>query len=328
MIITKTPLRISFAGGGTDLADFYEREQYGAVVSTTIDKYVYIALHPYFDGKYLIKYAKSEVVDEPSQIEHPLIREALLLTKTCIPVEITSFADIPAKGSGLGSSSAFCVGLLHALNAFDGKHVSPVRFAEQACEIEIGRLGEPIGKQDQYAAAVGGLNYMRFNDDGTVFVERIHLPAPVLRELEGHLLMFYTGTTREAKSILAEQRMRTASSSETREALLQLRTFADGLKAALEQRDLSTFGHILDESWKVKRRLTCGITNERIDHFYQLARDAGATGGKLLGAGGGGFLLLCVPEGRRAAVRHALAELRELPFALDMQGTRIAHIDQ
>jgi len=328
MIITKTPLRISFAGGGTDLADFYERETYGAVVSTTIDKYVYIALHPYFDGKFLIKYAKSEVVDHPSQIEHPLIREALLLTDTRIPVEITSFADIPAKGSGLGSSSAFCVGLLHALNAFDGKHVSPVRYAEQACDIEIGRLREPIGKQDQYAAAVGGLNYMRFNADGTVFVERIHIPAAMLRELEGYLLMFYTGTTREAKSILADQRARTASCEATRETLLELRRFADELKEALQRRDLSTFGQILHEAWELKRSLAGGISNERIDRYYRQAREAGAVGGKLLGAGGGGFLLLCVPEARRAVVRAALSELRELPFALDMQGTRIAHIDQ
>jgi D-glycero-alpha-D-manno-heptose-7-phosphate kinase len=328
MIITKTPLRMSFTGGGTDLADFYEREGYGAVVSTTIDKYVYIALHPYFDGKFLIKYARSEVVDHPSQIEHPLIREALLLTRTDIPVEITSFADIPAKGSGLGSSSAFCVGLLHALNAFDGKHVSPVRYAEQACEIEIGRLGEPIGKQDQYAAAVGGLNYIRFNADGTVFVERIHLPAPVLRALEAQFLVFYTGTTREAKSILAEQRARTAETRETRDVLLQLRASADRLKDALQRRDVSTFGPILHEAWELKRSLAGGISNERIDRLYCLARQAGATGGKLLGAGGGGFLLICAPEDRRDDVRRALAELRELPVALDMQGTRIAHIDQ
>lgn len=328
MIITKTPLRISFAGGGTDLADFYEREGYGAVVSATIDKYVYIALHPYFEGKYLIKYAKSELVEHPSEIEHPLIREALLLTETRIPVEITSFADIPSKGSGLGSSSAFCVGLLHALNAFDGKHVSPLRYAEQACEIEIDRLGEPIGKQDQYAAAVGGLNYMRFNDDGTVFVERIHIPASTLRELQGDLLMFYTGTTREAKSILAEQRHRTASCSSTRDALLALRQFAGELRDALQQRKLSRFGHILHEAWQLKRGLSGGISNDRIDHYYQLAREAGAVGGKLLGAGGGGFLLMCVPHSRHASVRAALSDLRELPCALDMQGTRIAHIDQ
>jgi D-glycero-alpha-D-manno-heptose-7-phosphate kinase len=327
MIITKTPLRISFAGGGTDLADFYEREGYGAVVSTTIDKYVYIALHPYFERKYLIKYSKSELVDTPEEIEHPLVRESLLLANMRTPLEITSFADIPSKGTGLGSSSAFCVGLLHALSVFDGKHLPSSAYAKHACEIEIGRLGEPIGKQDQYAAAVGGLNYIRFNDDGTVFVERISMPPKTLHELESNLLMFYTGITREAKSILSEQRAKTASMEQTRANLVAMRSLAGEMRDALQRHDLDSFGDILHKGWLLKRELAGGISNATIDDHYDRARSAGALGGKLLGAGGGGFLLFYVPQESQAAVREALSDLREMEFSFDMQGTRIAHID-
>jgi len=327
MIITKTPLRISFAGGGTDLAAFYEAEGYGAVVSTTIDKYVYLALHPYFEKKYLLKYSKTEMVDNPADIQHPLIRESLLITNTTTPVEITSFADIPSSGTGLGSSSAFCVGLLHALHILNGKHLSNHKYAEMACDIEIGRLKEPIGKQDQHASAIGGLNYIRFNADGSVFTQRISLPPKVLHELEGNLLMFYTGITRSAKTILQEQQTNTTNDAEKRMTLVRMRDMADELKDALHAHDLTRFGSILNEGWQLKRQLAGGISNPVIDEYYDRAIRAGALGGKLLGAGGGGFLLFYVPQEKHEAVRKELADLREMPFMFDMQGTRIAHID-
>jgi D-glycero-alpha-D-manno-heptose-7-phosphate kinase len=327
MIITKTPLRISFAGGGTDLPAFYESNGYGAVVSTTIDKYVYIALHPFFENKFLLKYSKSEMVDTPQEVQHPLIREALLASNTSTPLEITSFADIPAKGSGLGSSSAFCVGLLHALSVHNGAYISTKQLASMACTIEMERLGEPIGKQDQHATAIGGLNYLRFNDDGSVFIQRIVLPPDMLATLERNLLMFYTGITRDTKSVLAEQRERTTADAATRSVLLRMRGLADELRDALQRRDLSRFGEILNEGWQLKRKVAGTITNDVIDEWYDRAIGAGALGGRLLGAGGGGFLLFYVPQENHAAVREALRDLREVPFSFDMQGTRIAHID-
>jgi D-glycero-alpha-D-manno-heptose-7-phosphate kinase len=327
VIITKTPLRISFAGGGSDLPAFYENEEYGAVLSATIDKYVYIALHRYFENKFLLKYSQSEIVDHPREIQHPLIRESLLVTNTTTPLEITSFADIPASGSGLGSSSAFCVGLLHALHVFNNMHLSAQKLAELACHIEIERLQEPIGKQDQHASALGGINYMRFNPDGTVFVQKINLPLRVRKELESNLLLFYTGNTRSTKSILTEQKHNTINDAHKRTALVQMRNLADDLREALQQHDLTRFGHILHQGWLLKRQLAGGITNEQIDSCYDKAMQAGALGGKLLGAGGGGFLLFYVPQDKHKAVRDALKDLRELEFSFDLQGTRLAHID-
>ncbi len=328
MIITKTPLRISFAGGGTDIAAFYEREEYGAVVSSTIDKYIYIAVHPYFEGKFLIKYSKSETVNTPEEIQHPLVRESMLLTQSRTPIEITSFADIPAKGSGLGSSSAFCVGLLHALHMLNGRVLSAEKYAKQACEIEIDRLGEPIGKQDQYATAVGGFNYIRFNADGSVFVERICLPRDILREMESRFMAFYTGVTREAKTILSEQKQNaTTETHAARGNLRRIRDLADELRNALHLRDIAAMGSLLHKGWVLKRSLADNVSNPLVDDMYERARVAGADGGKLLGAGGGGFLLFYVPRERQDAVRKALKDLREMPFTFDLQGTRIAHID-
>ncbi len=327
MIITKTPFRISFAGGGTDLPEFFEREGYGAVVSVTIDKHVYIAAHPFFEGKFLVKYHENELVDKPEQIKHPLFREALLLLDIKEPLEITSFADIPSRGSGMGSSSSFNVGLLNALHIHQGRHPAPETLAQEAVTIERDRLKEPGGKQDQYAAAFGGLNYMRFNADGSVIVERLLLPAAVLRELEGNLLLFFTGITRESKTVQAQLEKSTTEKKQTRDFLLKMRALADELKEALIERDLSAFGDILHQGWLLKRQLTGAITNKEIDDHYEKARAAGALGGKLLGAGGGGFLLFYVPKERQMAVREALSDLRELPFSFDMQGSHVVHVD-
>ncbi len=326
MIITKTPFRISFAGGGTDLSAFYENEEYGAVVSVTINKYMYIALHPYFENKFLLKYSNTELVSSPEDIQHPLIRESILLSNTKKHLEITSFADIPSKGTGLGSSSAFCVGLLHALSVFNHNQKSNEHYANDACVIEIDKLKEPIGKQDQYASAVGGLNYIRFNADGTVQVQKINLNRKTLTELDDNLLMFYTGITRETKKILGEQKEKT-SSNEIRQTLVKMRDLADQLRDALYQHDLTRFGEILHKGWLLKRSLTGSISNPEIDEYYNSAIKAGAIGGKLLGAGGGGFLLFYVPKDKQQAVREALSELKEMEFHFDMQGTRIAHID-
>jgi D-glycero-alpha-D-manno-heptose-7-phosphate kinase len=327
MIITKTPLRISFAGGGTDLPAFYENETYGAVVNVTIDKYVYIALHPFFDKKFLLKYSQSELVDAPEKIAHPIIRESLLLTETRTPLEITSFADVPARGTGLGSSSAFCVGLLHALSVHNRAYAPGQTLARMACEVEIERIRKPIGKQDQYSAAIGGLNYLRFNADGSVFVYRLNLSLGLVRDLQARLLLFYTGTTRDADSILAEQRTRTLSGGNERAVLLQMRAQADRLREELQAGNLGGFGELLHEAWLLKRRLANSISNPAIDAYYERARAAGASGGKLLGAGGGGFLVFYVPGERQSAVRAALSDLQEMEFSFDMQGTRIAHID-
>jgi D-glycero-alpha-D-manno-heptose-7-phosphate kinase len=327
MIITKAPMRISFAGGGTDLADFYRNEGYGAVVSTTINKYVYLAIHASFDRKFLLKYSQTEHTDTPEEIHHPLIREALLLTETKEPLEITSFADIPAKGSGLGSSSAFCVAIITTLYAMKGRLLKAEESARMACQLEIERLKEPIGKQDQYATAVGGLNYIRFNADESVEVERIILLPESRRKLEKSLLLFYTGITREARSILGKQQEKTAADAQTRKTLRKMRDLADSLRESLRQQDVDQIGRSMHEGWLLKREVADGITSPLIDGYYDKAIAAGALGGKLLGAGGGGFLIFYVPEEKQAGVRAALADLREIEFCFETQGVRITHID-
>ena len=328
MIITKTPLRVSFAGGGTDLPEFYENHGYGAVVSATIDKYVYIAIHPDFDGKFQLKYSQSENTADPAEIRHPLIRESLLHCGPVTPLEITSFADIPSRGgSGLGSSSAFCVGLIHALAVFQNRYLSGARIAEMACEVELKRLAEPIGRQDQYAVACGGLNFLRFNAGGSVFVERIGLPPQELERLSSQLIIFYTGVTRDARSILNEQRTNTAAVASKQQTLLRMRDLAEAVRQAFQEGDFEAVGKMMHEGWLLKRELASGITNPDLDRYYELARAAGATGGRILGAGGGGFFLFHVSPERRGAVRDALADLREFPFRFDAQGTRIALID-
>ena len=326
MIITKTPLRISFAGGGTDLPAFYEQHGYGAVVSATIDKYVYIAIHPYFEGKFQLKYSHTEQVDEPSQIKHPLIRETLLHCGVTEPLEVTSFADIPSKGSGLGSSSAFCVGLIHALVVSKHRYLSCVQIAENACEVEMQRLGEPIGHQDQYATACGGLNFLKFNKGGSVFVERIGVPPKEMERFSSHLMMFYSGVTRDARSVLAEQRQN-SSGEAAGKILLRMRDMAECVRNAFHEWDFDTVGRLMHEGWLLKREVASGISNASLDRYYDLARSAGAVGGRLLGAGGGGFFLFYVPPEKQPGVREALKELREFPFRFDPQGTRIALID-
>lgn len=325
MIITRTPLRISFCGGGTDLASYYRCQQ-GAVVSATLNKYVYITvnrLSPYFENRILLKYSKSELVDSVDEIRHPLIREAMKMTGVVDRVEITSIADIPA-GTGLGSSSTYTVGLLHALYTLKGEYVSAARLAHEACQIEIEKLGDPIGKQDQYIAAYGGICRIRFNPDETVFVDPVICSYDTKQALEENLLMFFTGRTRRAGDILERQQ---AVTSQKMDVLGRMRDLTGQALDVLRQgRSLDRFGEILHEAWGLKRSLVAAISDESIDNYYEAARRAGALGGKLLGAGGGGFLLFYVEKQNQSLVREALSNLRELPFRFEPQGSKVIYI--
>jgi len=325
MIITRTPLRVSFCGGGTDLRSYYSR-QAGAVVSAALNKYVYITvnrLSPYFQNRILLKYSKTELVDSLDEISHPIIREAMKMTGVVDRVEITSMADIPA-GTGLGSSSTYTVGLLHALYTLKGEYVSAGRLAKEACEIEIERLGDPIGKQDQYIAAYGGICRILFNPDETVFVDPVICSRETKTALEGNLLMFYTGKTRRAGDILEKQK---AATETKMKVLTKMRDLGvQALEVLRQGRDLSGFGEILHDGWVLKRTLVETITDDDIDQYYEAARKAGAIGGKLLGAGGGGFLLFYVETQNQHRVREVLGNLRELPFRFEPQGSKIIYI--
>jgi D-glycero-alpha-D-manno-heptose-7-phosphate kinase len=325
MILSKTPLRISFVGGGSDLPAFYERS-YGAVVSSAIDKFVYIAVHKFFEQRYVLKYSQTEVCEKLEEIQHPLIRECLRATGTPPPLEITSIADIPSTGSGLGSSSAFAVGLLNTLGAYQGRMPSHDTCASQACEVEIERLGEPIGKQDQYAAAFGGCNYIRFNADGSVHVDPIILPRETRLGLEQRLVMFYTGVSRKASSILGAQKQNIASSSAHFEILRLMRDQADVLRAELGRGNIEAIGELMHAGWNLKRQMAAGISNPAFDDIYNRARSVGVKGGKLLGAGGGGFFLFYCEPGLHTELAAALPDLKRVDFHLERQGTRITYI--
>lgn len=322
MIITKTPFRVSFCGGGSDMANFYEKYG-GCVVSTSINKYCYISIHPYFnENQTLLKYSENELVDSPDQIKHRIFRQ-VLTDMGVHGVEISSTADIPG-GTGLGSSSTFTVGLLNTLNCYNGKFVSKDKLAKLACEVEIEKLGNPIGKQDQYGAALGGLNFIKFNQDGSVSHEPILMDGKTYKKLQKNLLMFYTGTTRSANTILAEQTKNITSEDKARD-LLKMCGLAKDMKVALENNDISSFGKILDEGWQLKKELASGIANPAIDEAYEIAMKNGALGGKLLGAGGGGFLLFYCEEEKQEQLKKAIG-LRELDFSFERDGTSIVYI--
>jgi D-glycero-alpha-D-manno-heptose-7-phosphate kinase len=322
VIISRTPFRVSFAGGGTDLRAFYAEEP-GAVTSVTIDRYMYITVNRRFDETLRVSYSQTEIVEDFEQLRHPIVRECLRLTGLTRGLEITSIADVPA-GTGVGSSSSFTVGLLHALYAFSGRHVSPERLAREACQIEIEIVGEPIGKQDQYAAAYGGLQHIVFNPDETVFVDPVICPPAVLTELQASLIVFYTGTTRSAAEILTRQR---ASTDSKRVHLRAMREQAVEMRDVLrEGTRLARVGELLHEGWLLKQGLAGGISNPTLDGYYQAARAAGASGGKILGAGGGGFLLLYAEPDRQARIAGALGGLRRIPFGFERQGSKIIFV--
>lgn len=324
MIISRTPFRISFAGGGTDLPAFYRRSG-GAVTSAAIDKYMFLTVNRAFDHRIRVAYAQTEIVEHADQVRHPLVREALKLTGIDHGVEITSMADIPAQ-SGLGSSSSFTVGLLNALHAFKGEHASAEQLAREACQVEIERLNEPIGKQDQYIAAYGGLQHFQFNADDSVFVDPVITPSGARQKLAGQLLMFYTGRTRKASDILNHQRQITHT-GDKQATLEKMRAQAGAIRDVLRRGgDLRDFGLLLHEGWLLKRSLVSAISDPDIDAHYERARAAGALGGKLLGAGGGGFLLFFVAPDRQPAVREALRGLREMEFKLESEGCKIVYL--
>ena len=327
MIISRTPLRASFVGGGSDLPAFY-RTSPGAVVSTAINKYIYITVNKKFDDKIRVSYSVTEIVDEVDELKHELIRECLKLLDIDGGIEITSIADIPSQGTGLGSSSSYTVGLLNALYAYKGMHVGAERLAKEACEIEIELCSKPMGKQDQYIAAYGGLQYIRFNPDETVFVDPIIHLKDVRIELEKHLLLFYTGLTRSSNSILSEQTENTEQQEEKREILRKMVRLATELSDALNRNELESFGEILHAGWLEKQKLARNISTSIINDWYEKAREHGAIGGKILGAGGGGFLLLYAPPEKHKGIIGALAELQRFPFSFEPQGSKIIYVEE
>ncbi len=322
MIISQTPYRVSFAGGGTDLPSFYERE-FGAVLSMAINRHMYVTVSPRFDRTTRVAYTKVEIAEAIDDLQHTIVREALRMTELGAHLEITTVGDVPS-GTGMGSSSSLSVGLLNALYAARGKVVSRSMLAELACEIEIGKLGKPIGKQDQYAAAYGGMNYIKFHPDGNVDVDPIPCKRVVLDELERRSLLLYTANQRDADSILKKQSEGTKDKFDT---LRKMRDLAGEMRKVLSNGgNLDVFADILHEGWELKRSLGFGIATDQITSWYDAARKAGAQGGKLLGAGGGGFLYLVGPPDRHDAIREALGNPKELPFEFDRRGSRIIFI--
>lgn len=320
MIISQTPLRISFAGGGTDLKEYYTISN-GAVLSTAIDKYVYVIVKERFDNLIYINYSKKEIVDSVRKIEHDLVREALIKTGIKCGIEITTLADIPSEGSGLGSSSSITVGLLNALYSYKGELVTAERLAQDACEIEIDLCGRPIGKQDQYIAAYGGMREIVFHPDESVSVNRVKLENGARRVLGSNLLLFYTNITRKSSSILSEQKKVTKNKYEI---LTTMRNQVQNLKNTIEHNtSYDEVGYILDKAWKLKKQISGRISNQKIDEMYVVAKEAGALGGKISGAGGGGFLLVYVPREKQNRVREALKKYREFPFMLEQDGSKI-----
>jgi len=322
MIITRTPFRISFAGGGSDLEACYSRQP-GAVLCSAINKYVYLAVKEHFGNTFRVSYSRTEFADSIDTIQHPIVRECLKLVGTPKPLEIVSMADLPAN-TGMGSSSSFTVGLLHALYAMRGQVVSPERLAREACHIEIERLKEPIGKQDQYIGAFGGLQFIRFQPDGRVLIDPVVCSQDVYAELSRRLLIFFTGMTRNARDVLTSQRRNTRRKLPALEELCRI---AARMRDVLTLgRDLNEFGRMLHEAWRIKKSLETSITNPAIDAAYARGLEAGALGGKLLGAGGGGFLLFYCEPHLQPRLRENLSGLAELHFALEPEGTKIAHL--
>ena len=319
MIIVQTPLRISFFGGGTDFPSYF-MEEGGCVLSSAIDKYIFVTVKERFDRKLRIGYTQTEMVDNIDQIQHELIRESLRLTGISESIEVTTMGDIPSEGSGLGSSSTVTVGALHALYAYSGQMVSAEKLAREACSIEIDKLKKPIGIQDQYIAAYGDLRYFEFLPSGEVRVETVAIDTESRRALNDRFLLFFTGVSRRADGILKEQK---ANIKESRTILREIKQMVQEARKSLTSRDFDSFGKLLHESWVLKKKLAGQISNGAIDDMYAVARRAGATGGKITGAGGGGFLLLYVPYEHQSTVRNALCELQELPFRLESDGTKV-----
>jgi D-glycero-alpha-D-manno-heptose-7-phosphate kinase len=318
MIIVQTPLRVSLFGGGTDFPAFFQEEG-GCVLSTAIDKYIFVVVKNRFDHKLRVGYTRTEMVDDLDEIQHELIREALRMTGIHHGVEVTTMGDIPSA-SGLGSSSTVTIGSLHAMYAYLGEIVPVERLAREACEIEIDILGKPIGIQDQYIAAYGGLRFLEFTPSGEVVAKKIILDIPTHRRLNENLLLFFTGITRRAETILSEQ---SANIKQRLPVLREMKEMAYAASNALQSGEVDAIGHMLHESWQLKKQMASKISNGTVEEVYHAARRAGAIGGKITGAGGGGFLLLYCPHEKQEAVREALNHLQEFPFQFESQGTKV-----
>jgi len=324
MIVCRTPLRVSFLGGGSDLPIHYRRHG-GAVLSAAITRYVFLTVNRRFDSSIRVSYSQTEEVAHAGELQHKLVRAALLKLGIENGVEITSIADIPSRGTGLGSSSAFTTGLLHALHAYQGHYRSQADLAAEACEIEIDLCGEPIGKQDQYAAAMGGVNVLHFNPDESVTVEPVVFAPHFVQEFQQSMLLFYTGLTRSASDLLRNQIGIMGASDEKSAVVSRMAAMTVDLRHAIQDNSLGWVGDLLHEAWMLKQSVSSQISSSIVDDMYAKARQAGALGGKLLGAGGGGFLLVCAPLERHAAIRRALGDYRCLPFHIDWTGTSIIH---
>lgn len=325
MIITRAPFRVSFCGGGSDLPSFYEKYG-GCVISTTIRKYMYLTIHNYFDkDQIVLKYSKTEVVNDFSKIEHRIFKQCLY-DFNLKGVEISSMADIPA-GTGLGSSSTFTVALLHLLHTYTGQYVSKYKLAKDACEVEIDKLGEPIGKQDQFAAAFGGLKFYEFMPNGFVNVEPVIMAPESYHKIEENLLLFHLGGTHSASAILKEQ---SQNLKVLEKAMIQKQMcdITRTLKKELQKNNVDAMGELLHENWILKKSLSSGISSLSIDDVYDRAINAGAVGGKLLGAGGAGFMLFYVPQNKQDDVRSALGNMREMDFEMDNSGASIVMTDR
>ena len=318
VIVVQTPLRVSFLGGGTDFEDFYSQNT-GAVLTSAIDKYVFVIVKERFDDMIYVNYSQKEKVGTLDELNHEIVREAMRITGVQKGVEITTLADVPSEGCGLGSSSSVTVGLLQALYAYKGEFKTANYLAEEACRLEIKVLGKPIGKQDQYIAAHGNMRFISFNGKGPQ-AEKVALSNGAKARFNERLMLFYTGVTRNSSTILEEQKV---NIDQRREVLDQLRQLAISGREALLKGSFDDLGEMLHESWELKKQLASAVTNPRIDDMYETACKAGAMGGKIAGAGGGGFLLLYCPNGNKENVREALKDLRELPFSFEQDGSKV-----
>ena len=325
MIITRAPFRVSFCGGGSDLPSFYGKYG-GCVLSTTIRKYMYLTIHNYFyKDQIRLKYSQTETVHDYEEIQHKYFKQCLK-DFGIMGVEISSMADIPS-GTGLGSSSSFTVALLHLLHTYKGEYVSKYKLAKDACEVEIDKLGEPIGKQDQFAAAFGGLKFYEFQPSGFVNVEPIIMKPESYKTLEDNILMFYLGGVHSASAILKEQSQNVKKVDKAK-VQQQMCDLTRTLKEELQKNNVDAMGELLHENWMLKKSLASGISNPLIDETYEKAMNAGALGGKLLGAGGAGFMIFYVKMEQQEAVRNALSHLREMDFEMDNSGASIVHVDK
>lgn len=323
MIVTKSPLRMSFVGGGSDLPSYYKRNG-GAVLSTSVDKYVYITVNKKFDNSIRLSYSITENVSNFEQIKHPIVRNTLDLLNINDGIEITSISDIPSEGSGLGSSSSFTVGLLHALHEYKDQKITKEELGRMASHIEIDMCGEMIGKQDQYASAYGGLNLIEFKEDDTVVVRPVNCKKETIDKMEESIIVFYIGRTRSASNLLSEQ-SKNMTQADKRQMMSKMVSLVYDMKNLIENDNVEVLGELLDQNWQLKRQITNSITNNLIDDIYSKAIQAGAKGGKLLGAGSGGFMMFYAPKDKHSDISQALKSLKKVPFFFEKEGSKVIY---